>query len=117
MLPAMYLLVWMVPYRKARVMAFMDPWADPLGSGFQIIQSLIALGSGGISGVGLGESRQKLLYLPASTTDFIFAALGEELGMAGAFAIIVLFAILVERALRGERGTLGARRCPALFSS
>lgn len=89
-LPPLVLMVIRVGYRMRRILAFIDPWADPRGSGFQIIQSLIALGSGGPTGLGLGESRQKLFYLPASTTDFIFSILGEELGFVGTGLTVVL---------------------------
>jgi cell division protein FtsW len=94
------LAVWMAPYRMRRVFAFLDPWQDPRGSGFQIIQSWLAFGSGGLFGRGIGESKQKLFYLPEAHTDFIFAILGEELGFAGAAAVVVLFAALVWRGLR-----------------
>ncbi|MBN1405430.1 MAG: FtsW/RodA/SpoVE family cell cycle protein, partial [Candidatus Omnitrophica bacterium] len=82
-------------YRLKRMLAFLNPWADPQGVGFQIVQSFIALGSGGILGVGLGHSRQKLFYLPEAHTDFIFSIIGEELGFLGAFGVIVLFLILI----------------------
>ena len=78
----------------------MDPWADPRGSGFQIIQSWLALGNGGVLGQGIGASRQKLFYLPEAHTDFIFAVLGEGLGFVGAVAIVAVFAVLVWRGLR-----------------
>ncbi|MBI5873526.1 MAG: putative lipid II flippase FtsW [Candidatus Omnitrophica bacterium] len=94
-LPFLYILVFSVPYRRARILAFLNPWLDPKGSGFQIIQSQIALGSGGLFGVGLGQGRQKLFYLPAAHTDFIFSIIGEELGLVGACAVIVLFIILI----------------------
>jgi cell division protein FtsW len=94
------LAVWMAPYRMRRVFAFLDPWQDPRGSGFQIIQSWLALGGGGLTGRGIGESKQKLFYLPEAHTDFIFAVLGEELGFLGAAAVVVLFAVLVWRGLR-----------------
>ncbi len=94
-LPGIAYLVWSKPYRVRRLVAFLDPWQDSRGAGFQIIQSLIALGSGGVTGVGLGESRQKLFYLPAATTDFIFSILGEELGFLGAAAVLVLYAALI----------------------
>lgn len=81
-------------YRSQRLMAFLDPWRDPRGSGFHIIQSLLALGSGGILGVGLGESRQKFFYLPERHTDFIFAIIGEELGLVGTAAVILLFLLI-----------------------
>jgi cell division protein FtsW len=77
------------------MMIFLNPWADKRGTGFQIIQSFIALGSGGIFGVGLGQSRQKLFYLPASHTDFIFSIIGEELGFLGTASIVILFTLFV----------------------
>jgi len=94
-LPVLVVLVARVGYRMRRILAFIDPWADPKGTGFQIIQSLIALGSGGPLGLGLGESRQKLFYLPAATTDFIFSILGEELGFAGTALVVILVIGLV----------------------
>ena len=81
-------------YRHTRLVAFLDPWKDPQRSGFHIIQSLLALGSGGIAGLGLGHSTQKFFYLPERHTDFIFAIIGEELGLAGAAAVIVGFVLL-----------------------
>jgi cell division protein FtsW len=99
-LPLIVLAVWMAPYRMRRITAFMDPWGDPRGSGFQIIQSWLALGNGGLVGQGIGGSRQKLFYLPESHTDFIFAIVGEELGFVGAVAVVALFAVLVWRGLR-----------------
>lgn len=81
----------MEPYRWKRVMAFLDPWRDAQGSGFQLVQSFIALGSGGLTGVGLGEGRQKLFFLPEVHTDFIFSMIGEELGFIGAVVVAVLF--------------------------
>ncbi len=91
-LPVLAVMVVRVGYRMRRILAFVDPWADPRGAGFQIIQSLIALGSGGPTGLGLGESRQKLFYLPAATTDFIFSILGEELGFLGSALTVALTA-------------------------
>jgi len=82
------------------MVAFMNPWNDPQGSGFQIIQSFLALGSGGWLGRGLGESKQKLFYLPEAHTDFIFAIIGEEFGMLGAAVVVALFALLIWRGLR-----------------
>lgn len=79
------------PYRVKRLTAFIDPWEDPLGSGFQLIQSYIALGSGGLTGVGIGESKQKLAFLPEVHTDFIFSLIGEEAGFIIALAVILLF--------------------------
>lgn len=87
-------------YRMERVTAFMDPWADHLGSGFQLVQSLIAMGRGEWFGVGLGSSIQKLFYLPEAHTDFIFAVLGEELGLLGSTTVILLFGLLVWRAFQ-----------------
>jgi cell division protein FtsW len=94
------LAVWMAPYRMRRITAFVDPWSDPRGSGFQIIQSWLALGNGGLVGQGIGGSKQKLFYLPEAHTDFIFAVLGEELGFVGAVLVVALFAVLVWRGLR-----------------
>lgn len=85
------------PYRLLRITAFLDPFADPLDTGYQAVQSLYALGSGWLFGVGLGNSRQKLLYLPERHTDFIFSIIGEELGFIGAFFVIFLFALFVWR--------------------
>ncbi len=90
-LPALYLFIFRVPYRRRRILAFLNPWDDPQGIGFQIIQSFIALGSGGIHGLGLGQSRQKLFYLPEAHTDFIFSIIGEEMGLIGTVTICVLF--------------------------
>lgn len=95
--PLLYFLVFSVPYRRARILAFLNPWLDPKGSGFQIIQSQIALGSGGLWGVGLGQGRQKLFYLPAAHTDFIFSIIGEELGLIGTGLVILLFIFLIWR--------------------
>ena len=99
-LPLLVLAIYAAPYRLRRVTAFWDPWADPRGSGFQIIQSWLAFGNGGLVGQGIGGSRQKLFYLPESHTDFIFAVVGEELGFLGAAAFVALFAVLVWRGLR-----------------
>ena len=88
------------PYRLRRLTAFLDPWKDPQGSGFQIIQSLLAVGSGGWHGLGLGASRQKYFYLPQQFTDFIFAILGEELGFIGGVVVIILFIIFIVRGLK-----------------
>ena len=94
-LPTLYFLVFNIPYRRARILAFLNPWADPKGTGFQIIQSQIALGSGGLFGRGLGQGRQKLFYLPAAHTDFIFSVIGEEMGIVGAVAVVLLFILLI----------------------
>jgi len=94
-IPLISFLIMKSPYRFARILAFLDPWKDPQGTGFQMIQSFVALGSGGLFGAGLGGSKQKLFYLPESHTDFIFSIIGEELGFLGAILIVVLFVILV----------------------
>ncbi len=104
-IPAGWKAIMMEEYRRDRFLAFLDPWADPLGDGYHIIQSLLALGSGGLFGVGLGNSRQKLFYLPERHTDFIFAILGEELGLIGAFLVIFLFGLF---AYRGYRAAMQA---------
>lgn len=91
--PVIYKLA-MEPYRLRRITSFLNPWRDPLGNGFQLVQSFISLGSGGLTGLGLGESKQKLSFLPASHTDFIFCLVGEELGLVGALVLISLFIFL-----------------------
>ena len=85
--------IWLEPYRRERLFAFMDPWADPEGAGFQTVQAMIALGSGGVFGVGLGESVQKINYLPEANTDMIFAVVGEELGLVGSGAVVAAFVV------------------------
>ncbi|HOW59454.1 MAG TPA: putative lipid II flippase FtsW [Candidatus Omnitrophota bacterium] len=90
-LPALYFLIIRVPYRLSRLEAYLNPWEDPQGSGFQIIQSFLAFASGGLHGVGLGQSTQKLFYLPSSHNDFILAVIGEELGLIGIAVVIVLY--------------------------
>lgn len=104
--PVLYLAVWNVPYRRERVFAFLNPWEDPAGNGFQIIHSFLALGSGGFWGTGLGGSRQKLFYLPEPHTDFILSVLGEELGLWGLVAVLSLFLMLI---WRGVQTSLNAR--------
>jgi cell division protein FtsW len=99
-IPAIYLLIVRVPYRYQRVMAFLSPEADPQGRGFQLLQSLIAVGSGGFLGVGLMEGKQKLFYLPDAHTDFIYAVLCEELGFLGGALVLALFAIYGWRGIR-----------------
>lgn len=99
-LPALYVLVWSAEYRRRRLLAFMDPWADPLGDGFQIIQSMIAIGTGGVTGKGLMGGVQKLFYLPEPHTDFIFAVISEELGLVGATLIVACFCVIAWRGLR-----------------
>ncbi|GAE47094.1 cell division protein FtsW [Mesobacillus boroniphilus JCM 21738] len=104
-------LIISAPYRIKRITSFLDPWQDPLGSGFQMIQSLYAIGPGGLFGLGLGQSRQKFFYLPEPQTDFIFAILAEELGFIGGSFILLLFSLLL---WRGVRIALGA---PDLFGT
>ncbi len=87
-------------YRWRRIVAFLDPWSDPLGAGHQIIQSFLAFGSGGLFGRGLGEGRQKLFFLPERHSDFIYAVIGEELGLIGALVVILLFLIILWRGVR-----------------
>lgn len=99
-LPALVYLVLAEPYRVRRLLAFVDPWADPLDSGWNIIQSLLAIGSGGVFGVGLGQSRQKFSYLPEQHTDFIFAILAEEFGLLGSLVVLGLFFFLAWRGYR-----------------
>ncbi|MCK5912313.1 MAG: putative lipid II flippase FtsW [Desulfuromusa sp.] len=94
-LPVVYFLVMQVDYRRRRIMTFLDPWDDPFGAGFQIIQSLVAFGNGGILGQGLGIGEQKLFYLPEAHTDFIFSVIGEELGLVGVLVVAALFLMLV----------------------
>lgn len=93
------------PYRIRRITAFLDPWADPSGKGYQTIQALLALGPGGLFGLGFGQSKQKFLYLPENHTDFIFAMIGEELGFVGASLVVILFFLF---AWRGFRVAMGA---------
>ena len=101
--PVLGLLVYLEPYRMARLLAFLDPWNDSSGAGYHLIQSWIALGSGGLIGKGLGGGYQKLFFLPESGGDFVFAVLGEELGFLGAFGLVVIFAMLVWQGMRVAR--------------
>lgn len=94
------LAIYLEPFRMARFTAFLDPWADAQGYGFQTVQSLIAIGSGGITGVGLGNGSSKWYYLPEVHTDFIFAIIGEELGLIGTVFTVLLFAVFVWRGIR-----------------
>jgi cell division protein FtsW len=103
LLPALPLAVYAIhssPYRLRRVMVFLDPWQHPRDAGFQLVQSFIAFGSGGALGSGLGESKQKMFYLPEAHTDFIFSVIGEELGLVGALLVVALFAALAVRGFR-----------------
>lgn len=105
----LYFLLFHVPFRRRRLMAFLNPWADPEHAGYQVTQSMLAFGSGGIWGKGLGASTLKQLYLPDPHTDFIFPIIGEELGFIGALMVILLFAYW------GWRGWQTAKRAPDLF--
>ena len=89
-----------VPFRVQRLITFLDPWADPQGRGFQVVQSLIAVGSGGPNGLGFAQGKQKMLFLPFAHSDFIYAVVGEELGLVGALAVIAVFALFLWRGLR-----------------
>lgn len=92
--------IWTSPYRWQRLKSMWDPWSDPLGHGFQLIQSMIAVGTGGWTGVGLGQSKQKMLFLPEAHTDFIFSLIGEELGVVGVALVLALFALVAARGFR-----------------
>jgi cell division protein FtsW len=96
---ALGLLVF-VPWRMKRLITFLDPWADQQGNGFQVVQSLIAIGSGGPNGLGFAQGKQKMLFLPFAHSDFIFAVIGEELGLVGALAVVAIFAIFLWRGVR-----------------
>jgi cell division protein FtsW len=99
-LPALYYLLFHVSWRLERLMVFLDPWRDPQGRGFQSIQSMVAVGSGGIFGTGFAQGKQKLFYLPEPHTDFIFAQIGEELGMVGLVLIVIAFGLFLWRGVR-----------------
>jgi cell division protein FtsW len=96
----LYFLIFHVAYRRDRILAFINPYSDPQGKGFHIIQSLIAVSTGGLTGVGLMEGKEKLFYLPEPHTDFIFSVLGEELGLVGCLIVVLLFATLLWRGIR-----------------
>lgn len=110
-LALLYQAVMVAAYRRDRIEAFLNPWADARGAGYQIIQSLIAVGTGGIAGVGIMEGRQKLFYLPYPYSDFIYAVIGEELGLIGTVAVLLGFVLLLWRGLRA------AWRAPDLFGT
>lgn len=93
-------LLILVPWRMKRMVTFLDPWADPQNSGFQVVQSLIAIGSGGMNGLGFAQGKQKMLFLPFAHSDFIFAVIAEELGLVGALAVIAVFCLILGRGLR-----------------
>lgn len=97
LLPVAYLLIMQSDYRRRRLLNFLDPWQDPANAGFQLTQSFVALGNGGLFGVGLGEGRQKLFFLPEAHSDFVLALLGEELGFLGTGVLLGLFAVLIVR--------------------
>jgi cell division protein FtsW len=99
-IPALYIVLISASYRKRRLLAFLDPWADPLGDGFQVIQSMIAVGTGHIFGKGLMGGVQKLFYLPEPHTDFIYAVISEELGLIGATAVLICFCVIAWRGAR-----------------
>ena len=113
--------IWLEPYRRERILSFLDPWQDPQGAGFQSVQAMLALGSGGFFGVGLGESVQKVYYLPEASTDMIFAIIGEELGLFGAFAVLAAFVVFgyagfnIALACRDRFGKLVAAGLTALI--
>ena len=109
--PGLIALIIFSEYRLQRVITFLDPWKDATDTGWQVIQSLYAIGSGGLFGVGLGESKQKFLYIPEPHNDFIFSILGEELGFIGCAAVLILFAIFI------WRGVLIAMKAPDMFGS
>ncbi len=99
-LPAVYFLVMAVPYRRARVMAFLDPWSDPASKGFQVIQSMLSFHSGGLTGAGIGQGQGKLFFLPEAHTDFTLAVFGEEMGFVGFLIILVLYGFVVLRGVQ-----------------
>ena len=109
--PGLIFLISKAEYRLQRVITFLDPWKDATGDGWQVIQSLYAIGSGGLFGVGLGESKQKFLYIPEPHNDFIFSILGEELGFIGCAVVLILFAIFI------WRGILISMKAPDMFGS
>jgi cell division protein FtsW len=110
-LPMAYWLITGSPYRMRRMLAFLDPWSHRFDIGYQISESLMSFGSGGLTGVGLGEGKHKLFFLPAAHTDFVFSIVGEELGLLGAGLVLVLFGVVVWRGLRA------ALRAPDLFGT
>ena len=110
LLSAFALLIYIAPYRMARLAYFLEPWNDPLGKGYQLTNSLIAIGSGGLFGLGLGESVQKLFYLPEAHTDFIFAIIAEELGLLGTIMLLSLYGLLISRIFAIGFMALNAKR-------
>ena len=115
-LPLLIYVLLSAEYRLRRVLTFLDPWSEPTSSGFQVIQSLIAFGSGQLWGRGLGESRQKLFYLPEAHTDFVYSVIGEELGLLGAMVVLALFGIIIARGFRLTADHVGSRDLKDFFS-
>ena len=114
---AIVILIAIKPYRMARVTSFLDPWADPFGHGYQLTQSLMAYGRGDLTGQGLGNSVQKLEYLPEAHTDFIFAVIAEELGLFGVSAILLLMMMIVIRMLKiGQMNLAIGRQFEGFFA-
>jgi cell division protein FtsW len=109
--PVAGFLIWHSRYRLQRILTFLDPWKDPQGHGYQTVESLLGFGAGGSFGVGLGESHQKLFFLPAAHTDFILSIVGEELGFAGVMAVLVLFCVIVWRGLKAAHAAQDAFGC------
>ncbi|MFN2548087.1 MAG: putative lipid II flippase FtsW [Myxococcales bacterium] len=109
--PIAAFLVWHSPYRWQRILTFLDPWKDPQGHGYQTVESLLGFGAGGSFGVGLGESHQKLFFLPAAHTDFILSIIGEELGFAGVVAVLILFSIIAWRGFKAAWAAPDAFGC------
>ena len=109
--------IWIEPYRRARFFAFLHPWHDAQGTGFQIVQAMIGMGSGGIFGVGLGQGVQKIFYLPEAHTDMMLANIGEELGLVGVAGVIVAYGVFayagLDIAARLPRSVREAARCRA----
>jgi cell division protein FtsW len=113
--PVACVVVWHSPYRLQRVLTFLDPWKDARGHGYQTVESLLGFGAGGAFGVGLGESHQKLFFLPAAHTDFILSIVGEELGFAGVLCVLILFFALVMRGVKAAHAAPDAFGCYAAF--
>jgi len=117
LMAAFTLLILISPYRRDRIFGFMDPWEDPFGRGYQLSHSLIAFGRGELFGVGLGASVEKLFYLPEAHTDFLLAVIAEELGFVGVLAVVLLFALVVQRAFAiGRQSVMLGRLYPALVA-
>jgi cell division protein FtsW len=115
--PILYRAVMFSAYRRDRIEAFLNPWSDARGSGYQVIQSLIAVGTGGVTGLGLMEGRQKLFYLPYPYSDFIFAVIGEELGLLGALLVVAAFLLFLWRGIRASWKAATTSSAPSRPSS